>query len=855
MSGPRAFLLVFLLVSVGEANPATATFVTGTVTSAGGPAGDEIRIRLKAPPSSCAETPSFAARPWTGTLDNDGRFRVDLPALGVWLLEFERSDGTARRTILLEPSIDALDLGEVSLSDEGKRRKAQAKVPESGAVQDRTSRARPDDAEQTVPEPNTSSLAGTVSQKASTSQSRPGRPIEGALVWLQNRPTCFTRTDGQGRFRLLSADGAIPLGTIIVVQKPGFRRETLRVQKNQNESSVALRLERRVGVIQGSVRSSGSKPVPWAKVEAWEGRQTVSDERGQFTLTDLEAGRGGPIYASATGYSDGQETATAKPPPVSPLSIVLPHLRTISGRVIDPHGHPARDVEVRVIDGYVEKAQTVSDERGAFALGPVAPGHHRIVARREGHATLERRVNLPDDPGPFDLGDIELPWELTVRGTVVDGDGFPVSGAEVFVHRDFLPDDRQADLRPQRSPDATSDRDGTFEVGELGTGPLTLEIWKKGFTPRTVHTEVDRAFDPPELEVELQASRELRIRVVDERGEPVAGTSVMLGIQRPPGSEQFGGSRPPFKTSDSGEVQVDLRGGSTVQIDVLPDRWARAHESVTLPEEPGTTRVTIHLSRSATLKGSVLGTNGEPVNGASVTVRAPESPLPLDGAATDSAGQFSVDWLPPGRLVLEVSHRGYETLRVPLDLSSGTTTRRLSLRPLDTATLIGSVLEDGQWPVAGAQGSLRSASTGRTWAIATDADGVFRVQEIPFGIYEVSVTTGRFVPTADSTLVQVERPEERLNIAVARPCTVEGLVTGIGTVLANHLRVMASGSGLRLPLAVDSTARVVRGTLPPGEWTIQGSIAGGSDSNDQVSGAVCRITCEAGESVSFELAF
>jgi len=618
---------------------------------------------------------------------------------------------------------------------------------------------------------------------------------------------------------------------------------------------VVLQLDRRAGVIEGAVHTPGGQPIPWAHLVGWNGHETVADEHGRFVLAGLEVGRSGPIEVSAEGFAEAREIATARQDPDRPLSVVLDPLRKISGHVVDSNGHPLEDAEIRVVDGLVEIARTVSDRQGAFVIGPVAAGSHRIVAKHEGHATLDRSLDLPDGEGPFDLGTVELSWEQTIRGRVIDGEGLPVPGAEIFALRDFLPRSRRADRRPDRSPDDRSDADGEFEVGELAPGTVTLELWKEGFAPKTVDVELGRSGGPREIEVEMQAARELRVRVVDDHGDPVAGALVLLGVEPPAGDHRLGGSYPPLRTSDAGEVRLNVQAGSTVQIDVIPDRWARAQRALTLPSDPGTTDTTIRLSRPASVDGVVFDPNGEPVRDATVQAWAPEGSLPLAGASTDSGGRFRLDGLAPGRLVLKVDHRGFATSRTPLDLPPGATTRQITLQPRDSATLVGSVLEDGRWPVAGARGSLRSTTTGKAWPFQADGEGVFRIQAIPRGAYEVSLDDGRFLPTADSLLVQVDEPAARATISVARPCRVEGLVSGLGAGQIGNLRVRAVSSQIRLPLPVDPAALVVRGQLPPGHWRIEGTLTGADAEEGATPSATSQVTCESGETVSFELAF
>ena len=78
-------------------------------------------------------------------------------------------------------------------------------------------------------------------------------------------------------------------------------------------------------------------------------------------------------------------------------------------------------------------------------------------------------------------------------------------------------------------------------------------------------------------------------------------------------------------------------------------------------------------ARAVKVEGTVLDRRGQPVEYASLAVRA----LKL-GAATDEAGRFALD-LPAGPAVIEVSQMGYERTRVTVQVATGLAPLRITL--------------------------------------------------------------------------------------------------------------------------------------------------------------------------------
>src|SRR5689334_918526 len=84
---------------------------------------------------------------------------------------------------------------------------------------------------------------------------------------------------------------------------------------------------------------------------------------------------------------------------------------TISGVVLDPAGHPIRDVDVMIIG---DKARGRTDSTGRFTIANVDKGFYHVRARRIGFVPSEVTTDLSKN------GKVELTFELKARPAILD---------------------------------------------------------------------------------------------------------------------------------------------------------------------------------------------------------------------------------------------------------------------------------------------------------------------------------------------------------------------------------------------------------------------------------------------------
>jgi hypothetical protein len=202
---------------------------------------------------------------------------------------------------------------------------------------------------------------------------------------------------------------------------------------------------------------------------------------------------------------------------------------------------------------------------------------------------------------------------VDVAGLVVDRQGRPVPGAEIWLSRvsRFLGDGWLAG-----DVVARADSDGTFFLRSVGP-KQDIGAFAPGFAPALLEELEERSWTPndPRARVTLVLEREgafLEGRVVDEVGAPVPGARVAFGHagmpELPRADGRFGrGPTPRAVTSDElGRFRADWLQPGPTPVFVLAEGFALAHveaEASIASAEP----VVVALARGATLTCSRAG--------------------------------------------------------------------------------------------------------------------------------------------------------------------------------------------------------------------------------------------------------
>jgi hypothetical protein len=168
----------------------------------------------------------------------------------------------------------------------------------------------------------------------------------------------------------------------------------------------------------------------------------------------------------------------------------------------------------------------------------------------------------------------------------------------------------------------------------------------------------------------------LSVKVVDEKGAPVAGASVTIrGLGGGQTTDQAGEARLGGIPQGNRMVEVRRQGYITRRVATAFSGGETVRREVALspaPVELDTMTATARQARRrSTLLVKVVDEKGAPISGAYVTVGGVEH-----GETTGRTGEAKLDAVPQGNRLVDVRRQGYAYRRVAADFVGGDTVRR-----------------------------------------------------------------------------------------------------------------------------------------------------------------------------------
>jgi hypothetical protein len=268
-----------------------------------------------------------------------------------------------------------------------------------------------------------------------------------------------------------------------------------------------------------------------------------------------------PAPAETTGSTRQEDRAEEGEPPLGPSSSAsAPPTLSIRGIVVRASGAPAsgHDIIAGPLNPDRIAHATVSAADGGFRLSRVRPGADEILVGppRSGFWV---RFPLPGRPRPddLDLGRLELPGLLSIRGRVVDEDGRAVPRADVFVNADTA--------TVVGFVNRTADGDGRFEVGGLPPGRYDVSAQPGWASLDALRGETRNVRSGDDGEVLIRLTRAMSLLLLFEAAD---APGEALGVEQ-------------LRVEVDGEVRATNLSGSRIRL--YPG--------------PGTHRVTIRTAR------------------------------------------------------------------------------------------------------------------------------------------------------------------------------------------------------------------------------------------------------------------
>jgi len=477
---------------------------------------------------------------------------------------------------------------------------------------------------------------------------------------------------------------------------------------------------------------------------------SVGDARRPYDLGYLDAYCGGLVRGRFVGPRVSSDAVDLEVEP-DPLDIVE---------------NPKRCLSLRLADG--SKVAKL-DAGGVFEFRAVWPASKVRITMAGGLAAA--------DVFPLAAGDVRDVL-VTVRPvgslhvTVRNECGRGITGARVSI------DGRERSRR--------TDEGGECDIAVMPAGRHRVTIAGPGRLSETREVVVPTA-SRRSLVVTLSAGASVSGRVLDQRGQAVAGAAIAVGVGD--GFTAGRGSPEPVSVSgNDGSFRVSgiLADGGTLRVThaEYPPEVVRVR--------PRQTDLEVVLRDPATVSGRVRDRmTGLPVASFDVEIveRGPfsiERAIRRRAVRSASGGDFVLDRVPAGSFVLRVTAPGREPGVLPIQLTAGQHLRVETIALGPSAVVRGRVLGPTGAPVPGARVTLRAgrASTDplEERSVLTDRLGRFELGDVASGRVTVVARASGFAPGRSKRL-RIRPGDQREDVVVRLDAggTIEGrLAVGVG---------------------------------------------------------------------------
>jgi len=335
---------------------------------------------------------------------------------------------------------------------------------------------------------------------------------------------------------------------------------------------------------------------------------------------------------------------------------LVPGGGTVDGTVVDEQGDPIADALVCIGAGKLQglgiaamdgstplplPALVRSNQEGKFRALAIPPGNAEVWARAVNKSPWRGTCSVAN----YGTSALRITMQRggILRGFVRTATGDPVPKAEV-IHGEW---------QQVENVRTYSDASGAFELRSLPLGAIEVraEHDREGRKTATVHLAPGKA-----LEHDLVLSRglELRGKVVDQDGKPVAKVYVEATADRTPTQKHWMGS---CRTDEAGHYLIPNCPVDRPLRVKFSSKLIAPHVVKDLDPQKGALDVTVKgVGNDVHIVGYIVDPHGKPLAGVRVSPRSEARNQHISSVTTKEDGAFAFGPLPEGIWKLAISH-------------------------------------------------------------------------------------------------------------------------------------------------------------------------------------------------------
>ena len=626
-------------------------------------------------------------------------------------------------------------------------------------------------------------------------------PVKDGIVYYQGKTSGKVYTDQNGHYTIkLTAKN---LGQYsIYAEAAGNRSETeaLDVTTDTTKDLILRTVGDATHVISGAVIDNEGNRLPNATVTLVYGNDktktlnTSTDKDGNYRFNVPD----GTYYltviyddGNGNSYATNAETTIHVTGKDVSQDLTVTRSFAVNISVVDTAGNPVSGATVSY-KGASTGEKTTGTDGTASAL--LAGGKYSFTATIGNRVSESKDVNIQ---GPTQIKLIvsltgiknDQPdnnsKDNTIRGTVLDPKGNPVEGANVLLFKFNIVTEKWEQVK-----DTLSDQDGKYEFKDLPEGQYRVEV--RYTQSSTVTTQPN--------------SYEIKGYAKDGNGNPYVGATVYLYK----GSDLHSS----VKTDQDGYYEFLNLVAGNYTVKIVPVGDSQGDKTTTIPNK-------IAEPSNTVIKGTVTDANGDPVEGAIVTVT--DTKGGSWSMTTGANGKYSFDLPAGGDYTVTIKY--LDKTDIDTD-GSYKPDKEDKLAPdliRDSITISGIVRDTDNNPIEGAQVILKKQDGTKLDETKSGADGSYKFENKDPGVYiiEVIVGTNKQDYTVDTNEPKKDDPENP-----SKPD--EQKISIAGTVVTDHKKTLAGAvitvtnkdTGTSSKLIADQDGRFNTGDLEKGRYEI-----------------------------------